>query len=98
MKPWPSLVEELPKGLSSLQVSRRLRKNYATTRYWLIKRGYHRKDGRCIPWSPARRKKTTVVNPIKVDWDLSDAVLAKQWGVTRQRMNQLRRARGNGHQ
>ena len=97
MKPWPTLVKKLPKGLSALQASKRLRQNYATTRYWLIKRGYHRKDGRRVPWSRERWQRTIIVDPSKVDWRMTDAEIARGFLVSRQRIGQLRKVHTNGH-
>lgn len=98
MTPWPNLIKKLPKGLSARQAARRLRRNYNTTRYWLLKRGYHRKDGRRVPWSSARWRDTAVVDPKRVDWTLTDSEIGRRVGVSRQRIGQLRRIHANGHE
>jgi len=94
---WNNLINNLPKGLSVHQAARRLRRNYATTRYWLIKRGYHRKDGRRVPWSDSRWKSTVKVNPDKIDWSMRDSDIARKFNVTRQRIGQIRKIHDNGH-
>lgn len=88
---WISLLRRLPPGLSARQAARRLRRNYNTTRYWLVKRGYHRKDGRHAAWTRERWRHFAVADPQRIDWDMRDADIARACGVSRQRIGQLRR-------
>lgn len=91
MIPLSNRIKSLPKGLSVQQAARRLRRSYHTTRYWLVKRGYHRVDGRAAGWSRSRWLMSATVDPDKVDWTMRDAQIARKFGVSRQRIGQLRR-------
>jgi len=78
---WFNRLSRLPPRLSVLQVARRLRANYNITRYWMLKLGYRRADGRRTHWSKARLKVVRRMNPARADWSLSNQELAARFGA-----------------
>ena len=87
---WQTLVESLPENLTVKAAAKYLDLPYFTVRYWLLQLGYKFRDGRNCCWSQARRAKFTKLVASKVDWDLTNVAIAKRFGVSRQRVHQVR--------
>jgi hypothetical protein len=91
---WNSIIAELPPGLSAIEAARRLGKKYLTVRYHLERVGYQTADGR------KQRKPGTAKNVridwSAVDWSKRDAHIAKESGIGRESVRQMR-ARVEAH-
>jgi hypothetical protein len=89
-KHWVKLVRSIPPGMSQLDAARYLNRKGSTVRYWLLKLKYRDSDGR-RHWPERRKEKFRTINPHAVDWKQTNVAIAKQHGVSRERVRQLRR-------
>lgn len=82
-KKWKDLLRALPKGLTFIEVSRRLGMPYQRVRLAIHRHRYRASDGRrfCCP------RKIPVES---IDWSESNASIARRFGVTRERIRVLR--------
>lgn len=89
-KDWKKLISTLPKGLTARDAARTLGKKYSTVLMWLNKLGYKYRDGRADAWPLQRRLSKTKINPKKINWSLPNIEIARNLGVSRERIRQLR--------
>jgi len=87
---WHDIIQRLPPGLSLSQAARRLRRKYSATRHWLLRLDYPFTDGRQASWTPARHRRTRSFNWEQADWSKPNVLLARQHGVSRERIRQVR--------
>lgn len=83
---WKPLIKSLPRGLSFTEVARRLRQPYQSTRYAIRRYGYRAVDGRKF------QNRMRKLIPEKVDWKKRNVDIARELGVSRERVRVLRRA------
>ena len=87
---WVVRFSTLPPGLSIVQIARKIGCNYNTARLWVRKLNHPFHDGRVGAWPAARRLQRAKFNPALADWSLPNVVLARNHGVSRERIRQLR--------
>src|SRR5689334_8838719 len=86
---WFDRLSALPPGLTVRQVAERIGLRPRSAGKWVRAFGYPAgADGRAVRWSAAAAKWE------RVDWGRSDAAIAADLGVSRERVRQRRRARG----
>jgi hypothetical protein len=85
---WFERFRRLPGGLDLAQVSERLNEPYGAARRWAALFGYQFPD--------RRRRGVPAETWDRVDWDLRDADIAREVGVTRECVRLIRRQRGAG--
>lgn len=90
LKVWSERIAGLPQGMTLSQASKLFQSPYSTIRYWLKKLEYHYDDGRSIAWDSERKRKISKVDKEKIDWTKNNAVIARELGVSRERIRQLR--------
>lgn len=92
---WEEAIGDLPKGLTATQAAHRLKKPYALTWRWLNHFGYDSPDtrGKHVR-SKGWIKKHRRLDPAKANWKRRDVDLAKQFGVSRERVRQVRNREG----
>ncbi len=86
---WFEKFSELKPGLDLQQVSDTLKEPYATVYRWADTFGYPFPDRR-------RRGRVSSAQWDQVDWGMRDAQVARELGVSRERVRQVRAARGMG--
>jgi hypothetical protein len=86
---WFQRFTELKPGLDLQQVSDQLGEPYATVYRWADTFGYPFPDRR-------RRGRVSTTQWDSVEWGLRDAVIARELGVSRERVRQVRASRGMG--
>lgn len=84
------LVRKLPKGLTVKEAAKYLGQKYSTTRNWLLQARYKFEDGRSQAWPVARRLSVSMIDPKKVNWTWPNVRIAEHFGVSRERIRQLR--------
>jgi DNA-binding transcriptional MocR family regulator len=89
IKAWSILIRQLPPRLSLKEAHRYIGESYDSTRRMLRRFRYRYRDARHTMQLATRR-----FNPDKADWSKSNAALARQWGVTKQRVHFVRRQLG----
>jgi hypothetical protein len=89
---WKELIESLPTGLTQPQAANRLRRAVGAVRYWIKQLGYKHADGRCIAWTEARKQARRKVSHSLIDWKQTNVAIAKQHGLSRERVRQIRSA------
>jgi hypothetical protein len=87
---WKQLVDRLPNGMSQVAAARYLGMKETTVRYWLLKLGYRFADGRKFCWPSKRRLALTKFVSNKANWTRTNADLAREFGVSRERVRQVR--------
>lgn len=85
-KLWFGRLSKLPPGLGLDAIARRYRTSYRSVYHWVSLFGYPFIDRRCRG-GPAQKWDA-------VDWQLSDSQIARQIGVSRERVRQIRFQRG----
>lgn len=80
----PERIKRLPKGLSFTQAARRLRTPYANTLRILHRVKYPAVDGRTHSQDFRR-----ILDPAKVDWRKSKLAIARELGISRQRVHKV---------
>lgn len=91
---WQSEIAKLPAGLSIPAIARKLKKRYAVTHLWLKHYKYKFPDTRG-KWSRnGHGSHCKKLDTAKVDWNMTDAAIAKQFGVSRQRVGIVRQDHG----
>src|SRR3990167_1878799 len=83
-------IGKLPTGLTIAQCASRLRLSYFTARRWLLHARYRYTVARRRPRSESWKLNASMVNWSKINWTLPDAEIARQAGVSRQRINKYR--------
>lgn len=86
---WFQRFSQLKAGLDLQQVSESLAEPYATVYRWADTFGYPFPDRR-------RRGRVSTTQWDSVEWGLRDAVIARELGVSRERVRQVRASRGMG--
>lgn len=81
------LLKSLPSGLTQKEVATRLGLPYQTARQLIARARYRSEDGR--RFRPGRK-----FVPENADWTASNADLAREFGVSRERVRQFRKALG----
>lgn len=87
---WQEMIAKLPPGLTVFQAAEQLGRNYNTVHRWLIRLKYPYVDGRTVWTSDRRGAVVRKIDPTRVDWSMGDSAIARQFGVSRQRVNLLR--------
>lgn len=68
---------------------------YDIGRYWLIRHKYKAADGRAYAWTPELKARRRKIDPEKIDWSKANVQIAREVGVSRERIRQLRDIREN---
>jgi hypothetical protein len=87
---WSEKIKSLPASLTQTQAGKFLKLKSCTVRLWLLRFGYKSPDGREIEWPESRRAKRRIMNPAKVDWSQTNLAIAKKYGISRERVRQVR--------
>lgn len=89
-----ALIDSLPPNLTVWQAAAMLRQPYARMRKMMQRTGYQALDGRKLRWR---------LNPIKyrvpwtkINWHLSNIVIAQRYGVSREIVRRMRKRLGMG--
>lgn len=86
---WEQAIAKLPKGLTVKAIAGRLKKDYSLTNFWLRKFDYQFPDQRGIHLA-LLAKKRAILKPSRVNWSQSNISIAKKFGVSRERVRQVR--------
>lgn len=89
---WKATIRSLPPGLSLTQAAQHLDKPFGSVRHWIMRLGYKFTDGRSLCWPESRKRKCRTLDPAQVDWSQTNIAIAKQFGVSRERVRQIRQA------
>lgn len=84
---WNRMISALPQGLTVEQAAKVFRRSPRVTRQRLLMAGYSPSKKRGVENLPAR-----VIN---ADWTLPNVVLARRWGLSRERVRQYRNLLGH---
>jgi transposase len=87
---WKKLIKSLPPGLTAKEASKYLNLNYSTVRGWMLEFKYKFADGRSQAWPVKRRLSASMIDPRKVNWAWPNIRIAEHFGVSRERVRQLR--------
>lgn len=87
---WKTLIAKLPPRLTQAEAARRLKHPHGTVRLWLIRLNYPFVDGRSQHWTKERVTSRQKIDPNKVDWSDRNIDIAARFGVSRERVRQLR--------
>lgn len=82
---YSDLVRSLPPGLSQIEVARRIGLPYQSARQVIARCKYKSADGRAFSQNTKRRLMAE-----QCDWKRSNADLAREFGVSRERVRQMR--------
>jgi hypothetical protein len=84
---WFNKIATLPAGLDLAEAVDRLNESYGAVRRWAVLFGYQ---------FPDRRRTVSSEQWSSIDWNLRDADIARELGVTRECVRLVRRAKGVG--
>lgn len=82
---WKRMLRALPKGLTFTEAAQRLGTDYQQTRLAIQRHNYSATDGRRYSQNRIRR-----LAPEQVDWKMSNIDIAREFGVSRERVRVLR--------
>lgn len=89
-KEWTELFVGQPPGLSVAELARRFKLCPQNVGYWAKKLGYTSVDGRKNP-NPTKFASMRKCNLAAIDWSKPNCEIAKEHGISRQRVHQLRK-------
>ena len=87
---WKQRISTLPPRMAITQAADYLGVKFGAMRYWLKKVGYDYSDGRTYSWPESRRLKRRQFDPKTVDWRKPNVLIARETGVSRERIRQVR--------
>jgi hypothetical protein len=82
---WHKCLSDCPIGLSLKAIAERLGQPYASVAFWAKKLRY--------PFTPLKRGRKSRIDWNRQDWSLKNCELARQLGVSGERVRQVRRDR-----
>lgn len=86
---WVRRFAAIPNGLTQAEVVKALGLPEPSVRHWIKKLGYPCKDGR-DSWSDERKSQRRKFDWSTIDWSKENVEIARQYGVSRQRIHQIR--------
>lgn len=89
---WPDMIEALPPNLTLSQAAQLLHRPYASVRHNLIRLNYPWRDGRSLRF--AFGQPVSRVPWEKVNWRLSNIVIAHRYRVSRELVRRIRNRLG----
>lgn len=84
-KTWFSRLSACPRGLSLNELARHLKEPYASVAFWAKALSY--------PFTPLKRGRKSLIDWEKIDWSLKNCEIARQLGVSGERVRQVRLSR-----
>lgn len=89
-KDWEKRISSLPLGLTVAQAARRLGQKYQAVRLAMIRRNYVAMDSRRASHRSPKLRAQQLFTPTKLEWRKPNVDLARKYGVSRERVRQLR--------